>query len=96
MGNEEIRNTRAHKYFSDLHRVVTQTQGVQNNPNDLSEQINLKVSLTNIDKDCQYQIKVISIINNTPQALCSLETCQYDSASNSFLLKTSIIMQYFF
>ena len=51
MGNEEIRNTRAHKYFSDLHRVVTQTQGVQNNPNDLSEQINLKVSLTKIDKD---------------------------------------------
>ena len=96
MGNEEIRNTRAQKFFSDLHRVVTQSQGVQNNPNDLSEQINLKVSLTNIDKDSQYQIQVFIFINNTNQALCSMENCQFDSSSNSFILNTSIIMQYFF
>jgi len=96
MGNEEIRNTRAQKFFSDLHRVVTQSQGVQNNPNDLSEQINLKVSLTNVDKDSQYQIQVFSFINNTNQALCSMESCQFDSSSNSFILNTSIIMQYFF
>ena len=96
MGNEEIRNTRAQKFFSDLHRVVTQSQGVQNNPNDLSEQINLKVSLTNVDKDSQYQIQVFSFINNSNQALCSMENCQFDSSSNSFILNTSIIMQYFF
>ena len=96
MGNEEILHTKARKFFSDLHRVVTQTQGAQINQNDLSEQINLKISLTNIDRDSQYQIRVFSIINNTPQALCNMEYCTYDSSTNSVVLKTSIIMQYFF
>ena len=96
MGNEEIRNIRAQKFFSDLHRVVTQQGATQNNPNDLSEQINLKVSLTNIDKSSSYQIQVFSIINNSSQALNSMESCIIDSSTNSAILKTSIIMQYFF
>ena len=96
MGNEEIRQTRAQKFFSDLHRQATQSPGLQNNLNDLSEQINLKISLTNINIDSQYQIQVFSIINNVSQALCNVEYCQIDSSMNSAVLKTSILMQYFF
>ena len=96
MGNEEIRNIRAQKFFSDLHRTVTQSQNQQNNPNDLSEQIDLKVSLTNIEKDAQYQIQVLSIINNASHQLCSMEPCGVDPMTNTAVLKTSILMQYYF
>ena len=96
MGNEEIRGIKAQKFFSDLHRTVTQNPGLQNNQNDLSEQVSLKISLTNIEKDSQYQIQVFSVINNSPEPLCSLESCENDSSNNSAILKTSIIMQYFF
>jgi hypothetical protein len=96
MGNEEIRKITAQKFFSDLHRVVTQAQGTQTDANDLSEQVDLKVSITNIEKDSHYQIQISSIISGSSHSLCSMESCAIDPLTNSAVLKTAIIMKYFF
>ena len=95
MGNDEILQIKAQKFFSDLHRVQTQTQSASNT-NDLSEPIALKVSLTNITKGANYQIEIFSLIGGVQTSLCNRENCMIDSVTNTAVLKTSIIMNYFF
>ena len=50
MGNDEIKNQRSQKYFSDLTRVNC-TQNQTGNVDDLNEKIALKVSISNIQKE---------------------------------------------
>ena len=95
MGNEEILQTKAQKFFSELHRIQTQTQSA-NNQNDLNEPIALKISITNITKDAKYQIEAYNIIAGQQSPLCEKEYCIIDPVTNTAVLKTSIIMNYFF
>ena len=97
MGNDEILQIKAQKFFSELHRQQTQAQAqTAANQNDLSEQITLKVSLTNLTKEAKYQMEIFSVIGNSQTPLCNMEDCIIDPITNTAILKTSIIMNYFF
>ena len=95
MGNEEIKKIRSQKFFSDLNRVNC-TQNVQGNPDDLNEKIALKASVTNIEKSARYSIQLFSVYGQTSTPLNEPQTCVNDELTNTAVLSTSIMMQYYF
>ena len=94
MGNNEIKNIRSQKFFTDLNRINTQT--INTNPNDLSENISLRVSITAIEKGCQYSVQMLSVNGQSKTSLNDQQNCVIDEITNSAVLTTSIIMKYFF
>ena len=95
MGNDEIKRIRSQKFFSDLNRVNC-TQNVQGNPDDLNEKIALKASVTNIEKSARYSIQLFSVYGQSNTPLNEPQTCVNDELTNTAVLSTSIIMQYYF
>ena len=95
MGNDEIKKIRSQKFFSDLNRVNC-TQNAEGNVNDLNEKIALKASITNIEKSAHYSIQLFSVFGQTNTPLNEPQTCVNDEISNSAVLTTSILMQYYF
>ena len=94
MGNNEIKNIRSQKFFTDLNRINTQT--INTNPNDLSENISLRVSITAIEKGCQYSVQMLGVNGQSKTSLNDQQNCVIDEITNSAVLTTSIIMKYFF
>ena len=95
MGNDEIKRIRSQKFFSDLNRVNC-TQNAQGNPDDLNEKIALKASVTNIEKSARYTIQLFSVYGQSNTPLNEPQTCVNDELTNTAVLSTSIIMQYYF
>ena len=95
MGNDEIKKIRSQKFYSDLNRVNC-TQREEGNINDLNEKISLKASITNIEKSARYSIQIFSVFGQTNTPLNEPETCVNDEISNTAVLTTSILMQYYF
>ena len=95
MGNDEIKKIRSQKFYSDLNRVNC-TQREEGNINDLNEKISLKASITNIEKSARYSIQIFSVFGQTNTSLNEPETCINDEISNTAVLTTSILMQYYF
>ena len=94
MGNEEIKKIRSQKFFADLSRVYTQS--APTNPNDLSEKIVLKASITNIEKSAKYAIQIFSIFGNQNNPLNESQLCIVDEITNTAVLNSSIVVQYYF
>ena len=95
MGNDEIKTIRSQKFFSEINRVNC-TQSPEGNPNDLNEKIALKSSITGIEKGAQYTIQLFSVFNATSTPLNDPQPCVNDEITNTAVLTTSIIMQYYF
>ena len=94
MGNEEIKKQKSQKYFSDLTRVNC-TQNQTGNVDDLNEKIALRVSLSNIHKDSGYSIQLFNTVGGMNSPLCEPENLEKDNHGNA-ILKTSILIQYYF
>ena len=95
MGNDEIKRIRSQKFFSELNRVNC-TQNQEGNPNDLNEKIALKSSITNIEKGAQYTIQLFSVFGQSNTPLNEPQSCLIDEITNTAVLTTSILMQYYF
>ena len=94
MGNDEIKKIKSKKFFTDLTRVYTQT--APTNPDDLSEKIALKASITNIDKSAKYYIQLFSILGQQSTPLNDSQLCTVDEMTNTAVLTSPIVMQYYF
>ena len=95
MGNDEIKKIKSKKFFSENNQINLPQNG-QGNPDDLNEKIALKVSITNIEKSSSYSIQVFSVYGQSTTPLNELQVCANDELSNTAVLTTSIIMQYYF
>ena len=95
MGNDEIKKIRSQKFYSDLNRVNC-TQNAQGNPDDLNEKIALKASITNIEKSASYTIQLFSVYGQSNTPLNEPQNCVKDELTNTAVLSTSIMMQYYF
>ena len=95
MGNDEIKRIRSQKFFSELNRVNC-TQNQEGNPNDLNEKIALKSSITNIEKGASYTIQLFSVFGQSNTPLNEPQSCLIDEITNTAVLTTSILMQYYF
>ena len=94
MGNDEIKKIKSQKFFADLSRVYTQS--APTNPNDLSEKIVLKASISNIDKSATYAVQIFSIFGNQNNPLNESQLCIVDDITNTAVLNSSIVVQYYF
>ena len=95
MGNDEIKNIRSQKFFSDLNRVNC-TQSAEGNVNDLNEKIALKSSITGIEKSARYTIQLFSVFGQSNTPLNEPQFCVNDEITNTAVLTTSILIQYYF
>ena len=95
MGNDEIKKTKSKKFFSE-NSHINYPQNGQGNPDELNEKIALKVSITCIEKSASYSIQVFSVFGQSNTPLNELQACANDEISNTAVLTTSIIMQYYF
>ena len=62
MGNEEIRNERSLKFFSDL-TLLNCTENLDGNVNHLNEKISLNISIFNIERNSNYNIQIFNFSN---------------------------------
>ena len=97
MGNEEILEEKSEKYFNYLTSNSNDNiKSFEESAENLHEKISLKISINNIKKDYNYSLQIFSINNqNIPTALNSQEKLIKQSSSE-VILKTSIIMDYYF
>ena len=95
MGNEEIKKQKAEKYFSDLTASNNGLQGAQGGADSLCEKITLRVSISNIQKDFGYNIQLINNMGGGSIPLGPSENLEKDNLGNA-ILKTSLIIQYYF
>ena len=96
MGCGAIPETQAQKFFTEINQSVDKETPTFINHNDLSEQVALKISITNIEKNSEYKIESFSIIDGLTQSLNIMETCNIDNKTKTAILKTSILMRYYF
>jgi len=95
MGNDKIKRIRSQKFFSELNRVNC-TQNQKGNPSDLNEKKALKSSITNIEKGARYTIQLFSVYGQSNTPLNEPQSCLIDEKTNTAVLTTSILMQYYF
>lgn len=95
MGNEEIRNQRQQKFFTDLTRVNC-TESITGNINDLSEKISLSLSLFNTNDDYEYKIQIFSIMNNSPPSPLCDPLIAFQDKSGTCIVQKTILIQYYF
>ena len=95
MGNDEIKKIKCKKFFSENNQINYPQNG-QGNPDDLKEKIALKVSITGIESSASYSVQVFSVFGQSTTPLNELQACTKDEISNTAVLTTSIIMQYYF
>ena len=99
MGCGAISETQAQKFFTEMNQSIAQEYPIFINHKDLSEQVALrilKISITNIVKIFEYQIKSFSIIDNLLQSLSLMEICIIDNNTKTAILKTSILILHYF
>ena len=97
MGNsEEIKNEKSQIFFSDLTNNSNNIPSIQNTAENLKEKVSLRVSLSNIQKVYNYSLQIFS--KNSPTELVALNSNQQLEKTSSVeaILKTSIIINYFF
>ena len=93
MGNDEIKRQRSKKFFSDLTPANSSQNG---NQDELKEKIALQASLSNIQKDSGYNMQFFMISGGSNIPLNSQpENLDKDQAGNA-ILKTRILIEYFF
>ena len=85
-------NQKSKKFFTDL-SSINSSEGMQNN--ELSEKIQLKISINQIDENCQYKVKLYSIKNKQKILLNEFFDCSSEDNKTSNL-KTPIIICYYF
>ena len=89
MGCGAIPETQAQKFFTEINQSVDKETPTFINHNDLSEQVVLKISITNIEKNSEYKIESFSIIDGLTQSLNLMETCIIDNKTKTAILKKS-------
>ena len=93
MGNDEIKNIQAKKYFNDF----TLNKASYRNANDeLHEEVKLSFSIQNCQSTTKYSFTVNSVLeNNQNQFLLSCDSKDINY-NNEILFEETIIMKYFF
>ena len=91
-GYTNLLNQKSKKFYTDL-SSINATENIQNN--DLSEKIQLKISICQIDENCQYKVKLYSIKNNKKVLLNEFFDCSSDDNITTNL-KTPIIIRFYF
>ena len=87
-------NQKSTKFFSDASNL-NQPETNNDNLNDISEKIQLKVSINQINKGCIYKVLLFTIINNEKKALNEIGNCtQVDNVTTN--LNIPIIIRYYF
>ena len=97
MGNsEEIKEEKSQIFFSDLTSNSNNTQIIPNTAENLREKVSLRISLINIQKEYNYSLQIFS--KNDQADLIALNSNQNLEKTSSIeaILKTSIIINYFF
>ena len=94
--NEEIKEEKSQIFFSDLTSNSNNTQIIPNTAENLREKVSLRISLTNIQKEYNYSLQIFS--KNDQADLIALNSNQKLEKTSSIeaILKTSIIINYFF
>lgn len=96
MGNQHNNpanlNQKSQKFYTDLSRVNTVTV---NNPDDLSEKIQLRASINQIKKGCEYQIQLFSLEGPQMVALNGAERCQSTDGITAYS-NSPILIRYYF
>jgi len=97
MGSEEILEEKSEKYFNYLTTYSNDNiKSFETSSENLREKVSLRISITNIKKDYNYSLQIFSINHqNIPIPLNSQEELIKQSSSE-VILKTSIIMDYYF
>ena len=96
MGNEEIRNEKSQKYFSDLSSNSLNLETSQYSAENLNEKVSLRIRLTNIQDEYDYSLQIFSVkgqSNIIP--LNQKETLEKKSSTIAELTKSIIINYYF-
>ncbi len=88
----EVTNQKSQKFYSYFSNAVS-TDSL--NDNDLSEKIQLNVLITQINKECTYEIKLYKVISEKKYPLNEIGTCSLKD-ENTLVLDTPIIMRYYF
>ena len=97
MGNDDysdVLNQKNQKFYSELNRLDTK-QTINDNINSLSEKIQLKVYLTQINNGCSYNIRIFTINNGQACPLNEISDC-INQDNNNVVLNSRVIMRYFF
>ena len=90
--DKSYEKTRSQKFFNDLSEKQTISSPTNN---DLSEKIQLKVSINQIKNNCQYNIKLYNIIGNQNYPLNEQGECTITGNSTA-TLNSQILIRYFF
>ena len=97
MGNDEIKNEKSEKYFKDLTSKNNDIPSLEKNAENLNEKVSLSISINNIQKSYKYSLQIFSFSGESNQnPLNSKETLENQSSLSEALLKTSIIINYYF
>ena len=92
-GNHPVNlDQKSQKFYTDLSRVNTVTV---NNPDDLSEKIQLRASINQIKKGCEYQVQLFSLEGPQMVAINGLETCQSTDGITAYA-NSPILIRYYF
>ena len=92
--NSQIKREQIQKYFTDL-IINNSSENTNNLPQNQSEKISLKVSISNIEKNKNYKIQLFTFNDETKIPLSDPEICNEDS-EETVICQTSFIIQYFF
>ena len=102
MGNEEDNSDflkqKSQKFYSELNKLDT-TEKLNDNDDDnksLSEKIQLKVSIGQIEKECSYQIRLFNIISGKKYPLNDISECTIKNDDMTAILNHRIIIRYYF
>lgn len=85
-------NQKSQKFYADLSRVNTVTM---NNPDDLSEKIQLRASINQIKKGCEYQVQLFSLEGSQMIALNGVDICQSTDGITAYA-NSPILVRYYF
>ena len=96
MGNEEILNEKSEIFYKDLTFDKNNITNLEDSSENLNEKISLRISLTNIQNNCNYSIQIFSLDNkNNKTSLNRVEDLTIKSKYEAVLQKYIIINYYF-
>ena len=102
MGNEEDNSDflkqKSQKFYSELNKLDT-TEKLNDKDDDnksLSEKIQLKVSIGQIEKECSYQIRLFHLISGKKYPLNDISECTIKNDDMNAILNHRIIIRYYF
>jgi len=95
MGNDEIKKQRSKIFFTDTTRPLPGQPGSEGTADDLREKVALRLSLSDIQKDCGYNAQLFSTVGGVQTPLSNSENLEKHDLTNA-ILNTSILIQYYF